>query len=245
MFFACFSVILFARNILPVKEHAPCLDKFLRLLMIFTAFMIPVALVIHFTSAMKMGITTVMITAGIILPAVLISWRKNYRPARYLFLAWVFLSAGTVSTIGRSLGVFPDNLATLYGIQIGSTLEVILLSLGLADYMYVLQKGKEEAEVRNRTLEAESQKRLLAETLNELSKATAVSGRIESISKNLLVYIKKLVSYHHACVLLKQKDVFRYMACCNDNGSLARNKGKQEGELREELFLKVLEEKQP
>ncbi len=59
--------------------------------------------------------------------------RQGMRQARLYMLAWAALIAGVVAYVLRTLGVLPSNWLSEWGIQIGASLEVVLLSLALAD----------------------------------------------------------------------------------------------------------------
>ncbi|XDD52453.1 7TM diverse intracellular signaling domain-containing protein [Leptospira sp. WS92.C1] len=58
---------------------------------------------------------------------------KGHRPARFFLTAWFVLILGSFLYAMKAFGIFPDNFFTQWGLQIGSALEVALLSLGLAD----------------------------------------------------------------------------------------------------------------
>jgi signal transduction histidine kinase/DNA-binding response OmpR family regulator len=53
---------------------------------------------------------------------------------------------GTSLYILRAFGILPNNFITAYSMQIGSALEVILLSLALADRINIIREEKEEAQ---------------------------------------------------------------------------------------------------
>ncbi|EMY15282.1 histidine kinase-like ATPase domain protein [Leptospira weilii str. Ecochallenge] len=58
---------------------------------------------------------------------------KGHRPARFFLMAWSVLILGSFLYAMSAFGVFSDNFFTQWGLQIGSAIEVALLSLGLAD----------------------------------------------------------------------------------------------------------------
>jgi two-component system NtrC family sensor kinase len=87
------------------------------------------------------------ILAGItlLLVSVKIS-RGGYRPAKYYLYAWSAFLIGLIIFILRNLGVFPVNIFTNYILYIGSAIEVILLSIALADKINNLRKEKEASQ---------------------------------------------------------------------------------------------------
>lgn len=251
MFLACFWAVVFVRNMLPLDKFNPRLDKMLHYLMVYSAVMAPLVLLVDFTLAMIMGISTVLVAAVLLISSVFISWKNNYPPALYLLLGWGFLFAGALFVIGRSLGLLPDTFITLYGIQVGSTFEVILLSMGLADHINILNREKEDAQAWAGDYQVEKQKRLLAETLNDMIRSTDLSQGVKSISETMLEFIKKLVSYHRACVFLKEKEGFRWVSVSGEGGVLPGGEifpppGEGTGPLiREDLFITVLDSREP
>ncbi|HMZ61911.1 MAG TPA: 7TM diverse intracellular signaling domain-containing protein, partial [Leptospiraceae bacterium] len=71
---------------------------------------------------------------------------KKYKPARIFFTAWLFLIAAVFISALNVAGVLNDNFFTLHCMEIGSALEVILLSLALADRINFLKKENELAQ---------------------------------------------------------------------------------------------------
>lgn len=70
-------------------------------------------------------------------------WLVGYQPARLFTLAWTTFILGTISVNMSSLGILPGNPLILYGYQIGSVIDVILLSLALGARINQLRKERE------------------------------------------------------------------------------------------------------
>lgn len=68
---------------------------------------------------------------------------KGSRQAKFFFVAWVFFLSAVVVFVLRDVGVISYNLFTSKVLQIGSALEVVLLSFGLADRINILKREKE------------------------------------------------------------------------------------------------------
>jgi diguanylate cyclase len=56
---------------------------------------------------------------------------RGYQPARLFLLAWSMFLIGTTAFTLLAFGVLPQSFWTQYGVQIGSALELLLLSLAL------------------------------------------------------------------------------------------------------------------
>ncbi len=74
-----------------------------------------------------------LITMPVILITALIIWRKGDQAARYFLIAWSSLLLGGLITGLTTYHVFETSFWTTYALQIGTGLEVVLLSLALGD----------------------------------------------------------------------------------------------------------------
>lgn len=84
--------------------------------------------------AMAMGISGIAIGA--------LFWKKGVSSARFFTIAWVAFIFGIVLASSRSFGLMELNMMSLYGYQLGSFIEVVLLSLALGERISQLQKEK-------------------------------------------------------------------------------------------------------
>jgi signal transduction histidine kinase len=71
--------------------------------------------------------------------------QKGYRPAKTYLIAWSVLLIGAIVMALKNFGILPSNAFTEFAIQVGSALEVTLLSLALADRIHVIQEQRELA----------------------------------------------------------------------------------------------------
>jgi len=70
---------------------------------------------------------------------------RGNRPARYYWAAiMVILLAGIIHTLNRAGSLSDANLLTQYALNIGSTFELILLSIGLADTVRLERRERDE-----------------------------------------------------------------------------------------------------
>ena len=82
----------------------------------------------------------------------IVAWCRGLRVARYFVIAWTaFLLGGLVNTL-MVLGYLPNVFLTMYASQIGSAIEVGLLSLALADRINAMR------DLQARTLQESGQK---------------------------------------------------------------------------------------
>jgi diguanylate cyclase (GGDEF)-like protein len=70
---------------------------------------------------------------------------RGHPGARYFLIAWTLLLAGVAVLAMRNFGWLPTTVLTTHSMQIGSALEMLLLSFALADRINILQRDKERA----------------------------------------------------------------------------------------------------
>ncbi|MEG3190759.1 sensor domain-containing diguanylate cyclase [Lysobacter sp. D1-1-M9] len=98
--------------------------------------------------------------------ATVVAVRRGYRPARIFLLAWAMFLLGTVLFVALAFGLLPKTFVTEYGVQIGSALEMLLLSVALGHRYAALRSANErivreakqqlEHKVQQRTTELRS-----------------------------------------------------------------------------------------
>lgn len=148
----------FARSFLHTSEHSPWVDRLLLLLMACGAVVMILALSVSYATALRLATYLALLFTVVIFAAGVLAWLRGMRVARYFIFAWTaFLIGGIVNTL-MVLGYLPNVFLTMYASQIGSALEVGLLSLALADRINAM---KEE---RTRILQEAGRK---LETLNQ------------------------------------------------------------------------------
>ncbi len=96
---------------------------------------------------------------SIAVPAIFLSamlaWRRGYHPARYFVLAWGLFLLGSLLFLFTGLGIVPRSPLTRYAMQLGSAIELVLLSLALGDRIATLRRERDVATARARHIEKE------------------------------------------------------------------------------------------
>lgn len=96
----------------------------------------------------KLCILTMNLTGIIIIFSVsavgLLRLKQGFKPARFFVLAWSFSLLGILIYITRGLGFIPSNIITENSARIGSAIEVVLLSLALADRINQLKIERQQ-----------------------------------------------------------------------------------------------------
>ena len=139
---------LFTRVFLDTPRTAPRHDRVLvALCWLFVVVGLAALLLPYRVSAAAvslLGVTTpvVVISSGII------CLRGGHPGARWFLLAWTLLMVGVSVQGARNMGWIPTNLLTLHSIQVGSALEMLLLSFALADRINAMRRERDIAQAQ-------------------------------------------------------------------------------------------------
>jgi len=179
---------LFARNFLRVWEHGPRYDvPMVATIALGTAFAIATLWPLpYWISARAFPFLAIAGCASVIVNSVH-AIRRGYRPARLFLLAWIALIAGLFAFALRSLEILPGNFFTLYGVQIGSLIEALLLSQALAYRIQTLRDETVSAQAAALT-EKEAALRLKEQALEtsklaEQDLETMVAERVQELAR--------------------------------------------------------------
>ena len=134
--FALLFSLLFARSFLELRDNNPALDRLVRGGVIATLLAMLGAFVFDYNTAIKLSVALAVPTCMLLLFTGPIQWMRGARQAGIYTLAWTALTIGCVVTAVNKIGWLPSSFFTEYGMQIGSALEAILLSVALAKRLY-------------------------------------------------------------------------------------------------------------
>lgn len=135
---------------------------------------------------------TASVVSLYLLAIALILTKQNYRPAKFFLIAWSLLLVGIIIYVLKDFGILPYTPLTNYTMQIGTALEVVLLSFALADKINILEKEKEESQ--RRELEALSEKEKLVREQNIMleQKVSERTSELQQSNENLNEAMNKL-----------------------------------------------------
>ncbi|WP_187670949.1 hybrid sensor histidine kinase/response regulator [Zestomonas carbonaria] len=132
----------FARSFLHTAEHSPWIDRGLRIMMALGALGMVLALTASYDLSLRWTTSVALLFTVVIFSAAISAWLRGMRVARYFIIAWsAFLLGGIVNTL-MVLGYLPNVFLTMYASQIGSAIEVGLLSLALADRINAMKEER-------------------------------------------------------------------------------------------------------
>jgi len=180
---------VFTRLFLDTRRTIPRLDRVIVVLAAGFAFAaVSPAFASYHTTAMLtslLGVTfsVVAVAAGVVC---LLNGKHG---ARYFLVAWSLLLLG-VGMLGlRNFNWVPTTFVTSYGMQIGSALEMLLLSFALADRINHMRREKDAAQLKALVISNEKEKELAEkareweDTFNAISDMVIILDRYYRIVK--------------------------------------------------------------
>lgn len=185
----------FARLFLRTQLHTPRLDRILRYLQLgFVSAVIAALLGFYRYSGIAVAFLGISFAVVAVLSG-LIAVRQKQPGAKLFLAAWSLFLLGVALLGFRTLNLLPTNFLTSYGMQIGSVLEMLLLSFALADRIHVLRRDKAHAQaelLRSKELAMEmlvqSEKKLeqrIKERTFELAEANENLRKSEALQREL------------------------------------------------------------
>lgn len=186
--FTAFCALYFSRYFLNTPIYAPKVDKAIIIMMFLSIFMSIASLFLHYAQMIPFNAALASILPVVLLIAGLRVMRHEYRAARFYVAGW---SSFLIATIIFAFNKF-DLIPSFYGInnvqQIGSAIEMIFLSLALADRVYLLQREYIEKlnhlndTLRDKVESALNEARLKDRLFVQQSRLAAMGEMIEQIA---------------------------------------------------------------
>lgn len=163
----------FARKFLQTPTLGGWLDVPLLLMMACAALIMTLSLALDYGVALRLVTGLVLLFTPVILLIGIVAWLKGRRVARYFVFAWSAFLTGGVINATMLLGSLPNNFWTMYASQIGSVVEVALLSLALADRINTMRDRQAQLmEQSSRDLEKLNQQLAVSNRLKDEFLAT-------------------------------------------------------------------------
>ncbi len=157
----------FARSFLHTDQHSRWVDRALMAVMSIGVVTMAMAFTSSYALSLRLATFLALLFIVVVFVAGCLAWYRGMRVARYFMIAWTaFLIGAQINTL-MVLGYLPHNFFTMYAGQIGSAIEVALLSLALADRINAMRD--ERAQIFQET----------GQTLEKLNRELAESNRLK------------------------------------------------------------------
>jgi len=131
-----FFLLLFSQQFLNIKQYLP---KFNKVIIFIKYYLLAVMILswinvhwIYLFSVISINVLSVILIA-LIVPVSFYIRNQKFKPARFFITAFMFLIISVLMFVLKNAGFIPSNIFTNFGLQIGSALEVLLLTLAVID----------------------------------------------------------------------------------------------------------------
>ncbi len=211
------SIILFSREFLQTKFHAPRIDIALKVgvfIMSWVSLMAtfrPYSEIIPFTASGAVVLPPLLLAVGII------AYKQKFYPARFYIMGWSFFLLGSGVFALNKFAVIEGYAFLSYAQQVGSVLEMIFLSWALADFQkqsereYLNKINGLNSLLQEKVNESLLQIRHNDQVMIEKSRLAAMGEMIEQIAHQWRQPLQTLS-------LLNQDYFFKTMLKTNEDG---------------------------
>ncbi len=141
----CIFILLFTRSFLNIDRYISVFKYIMHGLIALNATVILALFFSHYAALYMMLIATFLTFSTVLISAV-IALSRGARQARFYILGWLIFLTGVFITILGRAAVLPYNSFVSYAGQGALTVEVVLLSLALADKINIMRKEKDITE---------------------------------------------------------------------------------------------------
>jgi two-component system, sensor histidine kinase LadS len=220
---------LFTSSFLQLKKYNPQLMKFNYVFYILSSLAI-LFTIVGFT---QLGFNMIMLQSFLMIPYVTIlgfyTFKKGYKPARYYLLAFMVFTFGVVVFILKDHGLLPYNLFTEYSMQVGNTIETLVLSFALADKLNIYKKEKEESQEQALQQANDFSKQLIQSQEDERKR---IAGELHDSVQQSLGVIKNRI----ALLKIKKDKEKQSKILANGNGEVSTEGDGKNDRLMSEIF---------
>ena len=135
------------KHFLNTKENYKTGDRILNIIFFFYTICFFLSIANQFYIAQNLVQLTALTGSLLTIYVAYRIGKQGYRPAYYFLVAWTIFLLSVVIFVLKNFNILPYNDMTFYSLQVGSALEVTLLSFALANKINIYRKEKEESQL--------------------------------------------------------------------------------------------------
>ena len=183
---ASVAILLFTRRMLTTQQLVPRLDLVMKLFIGANAGFF-FLLIGWFWEFNRYFVAINLLTSLLILGTGIVCALKRQRSAYFFVAAFSVLFLANALSHLRNFGILPTNFFTTDSLQIGSTLEMLLLSLVLADRFNLLRREKMDAQTQALQVQGEMLEKLKASEQLLEARVVERTAQLQSLNNQLEV----------------------------------------------------------
>jgi two-component system NtrC family sensor kinase len=191
-FFSGITTAQFLQKFLQTKMHTPLLHKGVNMFVIFYF----AALVIWLSGYRILGIqclqTLALFGSLYFLYVANVIRRKGSRPALFFLVAYTIFLLCVVIWVLRNFNLIEYNLFTSYILEIGSVIQITLLSFALADKINVYRKDKEQSQEQALQISKENERLIREQNIELEIQVSKRTEELQSSNSTLNLTLKEL-----------------------------------------------------
>ncbi len=186
------SAIYFIKSFLHTRQRTPILNKLLWVLVAMYAIAASIRLAgLDQLSSRAVDITALLAAVIVYIIVIKLSL-QNYRPAKFFLLAWTIFILGLVLFVMRNLNILPYSNFTNYTMQVGTVIEVTLLSIALADKINILDRERKLSQAEALRVAQENERIIREQNVFLESKVTERTVELQASNNELNKTLKEL-----------------------------------------------------
>ena len=137
------AILQFSQSYLNTGEYAKRFHLLMNVLKVCAVVYILLFFVPGYTLSIMIGVAMTFILIPLVIGSGITVMLQGYRPSYYFMAAWSVMFVAGFLFLLRVIAVIPHNTLTNYILHMGTTIEVILLSLGLGDRFTLIREERE------------------------------------------------------------------------------------------------------
>ncbi|MEC9465991.1 MAG: 7TM diverse intracellular signaling domain-containing protein, partial [Myxococcota bacterium] len=192
-------LVLFLTSFLQLPERWPSVMPLVRCLLALCILQAVSTMFASYSFSARFGVLCVVLVMGVALVVGFICLQRGFPAARYFVLAWVFFLFGGIVTALTTIGALPARFITTYAAQIGSAVEITLLSPALGQRFEVIRQEaaavqRKQVDVERRlNVELETKMHIFSDVSHRLNNPlNFISGGIENLADLIASHRERL-----------------------------------------------------
>lgn len=150
--------VIFVKSFLNIKTYGPKLNFWLNLVIL--GDLIAISLLLFDLPLVSYEMVNFVAASGsiIVLITGVVTFRKGNKSAVLFLIAWGIFLGSVIIYVLKDYGILPYNLFTAHAVQIGVSLEALLLSFALGDKINTYRKEKDASQARELKISLENER---------------------------------------------------------------------------------------
>lgn len=139
------TMLLFSSSFLMLHRSAPKINRLIIILSFLIFFLGAFSFFLPYKFITQFSVFATLFICAVLFAVTILSLKQQKRAAVFFLFSYVFLFAGIFFLALRAYGLMNDSLLSIWGMQTGSAIMILLLSIGVADKMKLFRIQRSRA----------------------------------------------------------------------------------------------------